>query len=338
LQEFRDLVREARAAAQDRFGAAHSPYLVLQLTHSGRFSRTAPPGQRKVACASPVLDREPMPEWTDAELERVRDALVAAAQLAADAGFDAVDIKACHGYLLHELLGAHTRTHSRYGGTFECRSRLLVETVAAVRAAVPGIAVAVRVNATDGVPYPYGFGMAADGSDSIDLAEPLRLVKILGDAGCTWLNVTAGIPSYIPHLGRPFDRPVAGSAAPPEHPLVGVVRLLELAQAMQRDAGEIPVVATGLSWLRQFWPNVGAAVVMRGMAGFVGLGRGMFAYPDAPADLMARGVLDQTRCCISCSRCTELMRFGGSAGCAVRDRPLYSELHGETMGARSAGE
>jgi 2,4-dienoyl-CoA reductase (NADPH2) len=188
------------------------------------------------------------------------------------------------------------------------------------------------------VPYPYGFGMAADGSDSIDLAEPLRLVKLLVDGGCTWLNVTAGIPSYIPHLGRPFDRPVAGSAAPPEHPLVGVVRLLELAQAMQRDAGEIPVVATGLSWLRQFWPNVGAAVIMRGMAGFVGLGRGMFAYPDAPADLMARGVLDQTRCCISCSRCTELMRFGGSAGCAVRDRPLYSELHGETMGARSAGE
>ena len=337
LPAFRDLVRETRTAARGRFGPAHSPYLVAQLTHSGRFSRTAPPGQRKVACANPFLDREPMPVWTDAELERVRDALVAAAKLAAEAGFDAVDIKACHGYLLHELLGAHTRTNSRYGGAFEHRSRLLVETVAAVRAAVPGVAVAVRMNATDSVPFPYGFGVAADGAGSIDLSEPRRLVRLLVDAGCTWLNVTAGIPTYVPHVGRPFDRPAAGTAAPPEHPLVGVVRLLELAGAMQREAGDVPVVATGLSWLRQFWPYVGAAVITRGMAGFAGVGRGMLAYPDAPADLMAHGRLDQTRCCISCSRCTELMRLGGPAGCAVRDHPLYSGLHRDAIAARSVG-
>jgi 2,4-dienoyl-CoA reductase-like NADH-dependent reductase (Old Yellow Enzyme family) len=337
LPVFRDLVQEIRAAARDRFGPAHTPYLVIQLTHSGRFSKTALPGQRKVASANPFLDREPSLLWTDAELECVRDALVAAARLAADAGFDAVDIKACHGYLLHELLGAHTRADSRYGGRFENRVRLLVETVAAVRAEVPGLAVAVRMNATDGVPYPYGFGVAADGSSAIDLFEPRRLVGLLVDAGCAWLNITAGIPSYVPHIGRPFDRPVAGTAAPPEHPLVGVVRLLDLAHVMQREAGEIPVVATGLSWLRQFWPSVGAAVITRGMAAFAGVGRGMFAYPDAPADLMAHGRLDQTKCCISCSRCTELMRFGSTAGCAVRDHPLYSGLHRETMAARSAG-
>jgi 2,4-dienoyl-CoA reductase (NADPH2) len=248
-----------------------------------------------------------------------------------------VDIKACHGYLLHELLGARSRTHSRYGGSFENRSRLLVETVAAVRAAVPSLAVAVRMNATDGVPYPYGFGVAADAHASIDLAEPRRLVHRLVDAGCTWINVTAGIPTYSPHVGRPFDRPVAGNTAPPEHPLAGVVRLLDMAHAVQHEAGEVPVVATGLSWLRQFWPNVGAAVISIGMAGFAGLGRGMFAYPDAPADLMANGTLHQTRCCIACSRCTELMRFGSTAGCAVRDRPLYSGLHRDAVAAWSGG-
>jgi hypothetical protein len=73
------------------------------------------------------------------------------------------------------------------------------------------------------------------------------------------------------------------------------------------------------------------------MASFAGLGRGMFAYPDAPADLMTHGKLEQTKCCISCSRCTELMRFGSTAGCAVRDHPLYSGLHRETMVARCAG-
>ena len=337
LPAFRDLVQETRAAARDRFGAAHAPYFVVQLTHSGRFSRTAAPGQRKVTCANPYLDREPNPLWTDADLERVRDGLVAAARLAAEAGFDAVDIKACHGYLIHELLGAHTRTNSRYGGVFENRSRLLLETVDAVRGAVPDLAVAVRMNATDGVPYPYGFGMAADGSASLDLEEPRRLVRALVEAGCTWLNVTAGIPTFVPHINRPFDRPVAGTAAAPEHPLVGVVRLLDLGREMQREAGTIPVVATGFSWLRQFWPHVAAAVVTRGMAGFVGLGRGMFAYPDAPADLMAHGRLDRTKCCLSCSRCTELMRFGSTPGCVVHDQEIYAGLHRDAVVAQSRG-
>jgi len=59
----------------------------------------------------------------------------------------------------------------------------------------------------------------------------------------------------------------------------------------------------------------------------------MFAYPDAPADLMARGALDPVKCCIACSRCTELMRMGSTAGCAVRDHPLYSSLHRDATNA-----
>jgi len=334
---FRSLAEVTRSAARRRFGPAHEPYLVLQLTHSGRFSRTAPAGGRRVACLNPHLDREALPVWTDEQLERLCGTFVEAARLAARAGFDAVDIKACHGYLLHELLGAHTRTNSRYGGPFEHRVRLLLDIVKAVRAEVPDVAVAVRFNATDGVPFPYGFGTQADGSAGIDLDEPKRLAHLLSRAGCTLLNVTAGIPTHGPHINRPFDRPVAGTAPPPEHPLVGVSRLLELAAAIQGAVPEVPVVATGLSWLRQFWPPVAAGVLRAGGARFAGLGRGMFAYPDAPADLMARGALEPVKCCIACSRCTELMRMGSTAGCAVRDHPLYSSLHRSAMAAaRSA--
>ena len=132
---------------------------------------------------------------------------------------------------------------------------------------------------------------------------------------------------FNPH----FDRPVAGMAPPPEHPLVGVARLLGLGAAVQSEVPAVPAVATGLSWLRQFWPPVAAGLLTRGMAVFAGLGRGAFAYPDAAADLMARGVLDRTKCCIACSRCTELMRIGSTAGCAVRDHPLYSSLHRAAM-------
>ena len=324
---FRSLVEVARAAARQRFGRRQVPYLVLQLTHSGRFSRTAPAGGRRVACANPHFDREPLPEWTDGQLGDLVGAFVTAARVAARAGFDAVDIKACHGYLLHELLGAHTRTNSRYGGPFEDRVRLLLEIVSAVRAEVPEVAVAVRFNATDGVPFPYGFGVPADGSAGLDLDEPTRLARRLRDAGCALLNVTAGIPTYGPHLNRPFDRPVAGTAPPPEHPLIGVSRLLALGAAIQAEVPAVPVVATGLSYLRQFWPQVAAGLLKAGGAQFAGVGRGMFAYPDAPADLMARGALDPVKCCIACSRCTELMRMGSTAGCAVRDHPLYSSLH-----------
>lgn len=324
---FSRLAEVTRTAARQRFGSGHEPYLVLQLTHSGRFSRTAPPGGRRAACHNPHLDREALPTWTDDQLDRLCGTFVEAARLAARAGFDAVDIKACHGYLLHELLGAHTRTDSRYGGPFEHRVRLLMDIVRAVRAEVPQVAVAVRLNATDGVPFPFGFGVPADGSAGIDLDEPKRLAHLLGQAGCTLLNVTAGIPTHGPHINRPFDRPVTGTAPPPEHPLLGVSRLLELAAEMQRDVPEVPVVATGLSWLRQFWPQAAAGLLRDGGARFAGLGRGMFAYPDAPADLMSRGRIEPVKCCIACSRCTELMRMGSTAGCAVRDHPLYSSLH-----------
>ena len=172
---FRSLVEVTREAARQRFGRRHDPYCVLQLTHSGRFSRTAPAGRRRVACHNPHLDRETLPQWTDAELDGLVATFVAAARVAAHAGFDAVDIKACHGYLVHELLGAHTRAHSRYGGPFEHRARLLLDIVAAVRTEVPEVAVAVRFNATDGVPFPFGFGVPADGSAGIDLDEPKRL-------------------------------------------------------------------------------------------------------------------------------------------------------------------
>ena len=330
---FDELVRLTREAARHRFGSRRDPYLVLQLTHSGRFSKTAPARERRAACFNPHLDRERLALWTDEQLDRVPDAFVAAARLAARAGFDAVDIKACHGYLVHELLGAHTRTDSRYGGRFEHRVRLLLDIVSAVRAEVTGLAVAVRVSAADSVPFPYGFGVPPDGSAGVDISEPKRLARMLAEAGCVLLNVTAGIPTYGPHINRPFDRPVTGTPPSPEHPLSGVSRLLGLAAAVQSEVPSLPVVATGLSWLRQFWPQVAAGLLTSGGARFAGLGRGMFAYPDAAADLMERGALVPAKCCIACSRCTELMRLGSTPGCAVRDHPLYSSLHRGVMNA-----
>jgi 2,4-dienoyl-CoA reductase (NADPH2) len=134
-------------------------------------------------------------------------------------------------------------------------------------------------------------------------------------------------------VGRPFDRPIAGTAPSPEHPLIGVMRLLSLGVSIQQAVPSVPVVATGFSWLRQFWPNVAAALVGSGQVKLAGLGRGIFAYPDAPADLMERGRLDQRKCCIACSRCSELMRLGSTPGCVIRDHPLYPGIHRQAVAA-----
>lgn len=328
LPSFRALVDGTREAARAQLGSVHQPFLVLQLTHAGRFSRPDGTGARKVACANPYLDDpgRQARRWDDEELDRLREVFVEAIRLATAAGFDAVDIKACHGYLVHEFLGARTRAGSRYGGSLENRSRLLVDTVRQAREAVPETRIAVRLSATDGIPFPYGFGVNEDGSPGRNLDEPSALVRTLIASGCALVNITAGIPAHAPHIARPFDRPAGDDALPPEHPLSGVMRLIELAAAMQRECGPVPVVGTGYSWLRQFWPYVGAAVVRRGMARFIGLGRAAFAYPSAPLDLLTRGTLDSASCCVACSRCTELMRRGSATGCVVRDRPIYQRI------------
>jgi 2,4-dienoyl-CoA reductase (NADPH2) len=325
LDAFRALVEATRDAARERFGTTASPYLVLQLTHSGRRSIKSGQSRPRAACFRPMFEKSPddVDLFRDDELVEIRERFVAAAQLALLAGFDAVDIKACHGYLLHELLSAFTRSDSRYGGTYAGRCRLLIEIVRRIREVVPRLAIAVRLNATDAVPYPFGFGMEKTGGRSPDLWEPLTLQRQLIDEGCSLLNVTAGIPFFRPHVGRPFDRPAKGGARPDVHPLVGVADLLRWASEFQKAQPATPIVGTGYSWLRQFWPHVGAAAIVLGWTSFVGLGRASFAYPDAPLDLQEHGKLDPRKCCIACSCCTDLMRNHQVSGCVLRDPGIY---------------
>ncbi len=141
---FAAMVKRARTKAAEANGKNHRPIMVCQLTHSGRYSKpdgTARPiiGQRDpyrdclVPQWPPRLDGksklpDDYPLATDEYLDKLQDAYVEAARIAFEIGFDAVDIKACHGYLINELLACHNRP-GKYGGSFENRTRLLVETV-----------------------------------------------------------------------------------------------------------------------------------------------------------------------------------------------------------------
>lgn len=321
VDSFADLLKKTRMQAHACFGSHHNPMMILQLTHSGRYSRPHGKARRKVLYRNPWLDPDgiDLDYWTQQELEIVQKNFSMAIQLAQKAGFDGVDIKVSHGYLLHEMLTAYPIHESPFGGDLNNRITMIKNLVQVE----PGFLKSIRLNATDLIPYPYGFGMEKDGSNQIDLSEPVKIICLLKEHVPLW-NITAGIPYFNPHVNRPFDRPVKGSPVPPEHPLKGVARLIGLASELQKAFPEIPMVGTGYSWLRHLFPYVGAAVIHQGGAQLIGLGRNSIAYPDAPKTLMKKGEIDKKACCLCCSRCTELMRNQQPSGCAIHDRPIYS--------------
>jgi 2,4-dienoyl-CoA reductase (NADPH2) len=326
---FARLVEETRRAAAGTFRPERQLVLILQLTHAGRFSRPEGRPVPVIAQHNPELDarlRLPpdYPLVSDADLEALRGAFVAAARLARKAGFDGVDLKACHGYLISELLASRTRGDSRYGGPLENRSRFLVETLREVRREARGLLLACRLNLFDGLPWPHGFGADPAGDEAPDLSEPIELIGKLDYEGLAALAVTCGVPAFTPHYGRPFDKPMIGDELPAEHPLVGVARWLRLAGTAQAACPGLPVVGGGYSWLRHYFPLVAAAMVRSGRTSLVGLGREALAYPGWASELADRGGLDPRRVCLTCSKCSELLRAGGPVGCPVRDAELYS--------------
>jgi 2,4-dienoyl-CoA reductase-like NADH-dependent reductase (Old Yellow Enzyme family) len=326
---FKRLVEATKRATAANLGPGHSPFLILQLTHAGRFARPKTRPRPMISQRSPILDGlvglpPDFPLLRDDELASIRDSFVSAARIARSAGFDAVDIKACHGYLVSELLSAFTRPESRYGGSLENRARFLIETAAGIKAEVPGIEVTSRLNVFDALPYPHGFGVDRNDPMTPDLTEPIELMGILRKSGLLLLSVSCGIPACRPHFGRPYDRPMTGQAPPGEHPLAGVARLLRLTGEVQRAHPALPVAGSSYSWLRQFFPHAAAAAVETGKASLVGLGRGSIAYPDWVSDLAEKGVLDSRRVCIACSKCSEMLRWGSRVGCAVRDAEIYA--------------
>jgi 2,4-dienoyl-CoA reductase-like NADH-dependent reductase (Old Yellow Enzyme family) len=325
------MLEHSLALARKANGADFRPMTVLQLTFSGRYSKPDGVPAPVIAHHDGVLDKvlgipEDHPLIADDELERLRDRFVETARLARDAGFDAVDVKSCHRYLLSELLAAHTRP-GRYGGSFENRTRLHHEIVERIQEQVPGVMATMRLNVYDGHPYPWGWGVSQADPAVPDLDEPIRFVRGLYEKGVRLLNVTAGNPYFTPHINRPYDVPVTGASLPDENPLVGVARIIGLARQIKQAVPEMMIVASGYSWLRQFLGNAAAATLRRGHADLVGLGRGAFAYPDFARDLVLKGTLDPKKCCVTCSRCTQIMRDGGRCGCVLFDREVYGPIY-----------
>ncbi len=338
------------AAHRQQFGTTDDLLVGLQLTHSGRFCRpNSKQLEPRIAYHHPLLDakfgidpRDDSVVWSDDELERLIDTYVAAAGLAKEVGFQFVDIKACHGYLLHEFLSARVRP-GRFGGDFDGRTRILRTIVAQIRDAHPDLMVGVRISVFDVppfktsrevgqpmdyaklLPYQYGFGCREDDPLEYDLTEPLRLIGVLRDLGVVAINVTGGSPYYSPHIQRPAIFPPSDGYQPPEDPLVGVARQIHAARACQQAFPGLPMVGTGYTYLQDYLPHVAQAAVRAGWIDVIGIGRMVLAYPEMPADALQRGQLQRKRICRTFSDCTTGPRHGLVSGCYPLD-DYYKQL------------
>ncbi len=344
------LLAEVRNEHQKHFGNCDDLLVGLQLTHSGRFCR---PNSKKleprIAYHHPLLDAkfgidpaDTSVVLTDDDVERLIDAYVDAAKLAAEVGFSFVDVKACHGYLMHEFLSARPRP-GRFGGDYEGRTRLLKTVIHRIRDEVPHLMIGVRLSAFDIVPFqtstevgrpypyehllPYQLGFGTDPNDPLnyDLTETFQLLRDLQSWGVVAVNISCGSPYYNPHIQRPAFFPPSDGYLPPEDPLLGVCRQIEVARRCKEACPELPMVGTGYTCLQDYVPHVAQAVVRAGWIDAVGLGRMVLSYPELPADALTTGTLARKRICRTFSDCTTAPRNGLISGCYPLD-PYYKAL------------
>ena len=246
-----------------RFIAEHGSVPAIQLAHAGRKASTHRPwlGGKPVGPEdhgwqpvgpSPIAYNEGYPEpheLTTDEVRGVVDAFASAAERAARAGFEVVEVHAAHGYLLHQFMSPHTnRRTDDYGGSFEARTKLAVDVARAVRESFPANRpVLVRLSASEYV------------EDGWDLDQSIALARLLKAAGIDMIDASSGgnLPhqALTPYPGYQvaFAREIRKQAAIPTA-AVGLITDPAQAEAVVAS-GDADVVLMAREFLRDpYWP------------------------------------------------------------------------------------
>jgi NADPH2 dehydrogenase len=342
------LIEEHRKTTDSQDGL----FIGLQLTHSGRFCRPNAHDrpEPRILYHHPILDRRlglpnDYPILIDDEIAEIVERFHCAAKMARELGFDFVDIKHCHGYLGHEFLSAHTR-EGKYGGSFANRTRFLREVVQGIRTVAPGLHIAVRLSAFDTIPflpdpqqsgngklgpgipemyenlipYRWGFGVRANEPTQLDLTETVQFLELLEKLEIRVVNLTAGSPYYNPHIQRPAFYPPSDGYQPPEDPLVGVAKQMNVTRQLKQLFPNLIFVGSAYSYLQDFLPHVAQAAVRDEWVDSVGLGRMVLTYPEILWDVAQGNPIQHKRICRTFSDCTTAPRKGLPSGCYPLDK------------------
>ncbi|MDR1320974.1 MAG: FAD-dependent oxidoreductase [Gracilibacteraceae bacterium] len=268
--------------------------VAAQLYHAGRYTRLeALPEGEKPRGPSAVYSNfsKAMPqEMTVAEIKDTVEAWAAGAVRAQKAGFDAVEIIACGGYLITQFLSPLTNLRTdEYGGSVENRRRFPLEVIQAVRQAVgPNFPVFVRVAGNDFV----------KGSNTN--TEIVEFAPQIEKAGADLLNVTGGWhESNVPQITA--DLPRAGYTY--------------LAAAIKKVVA-IPVIASN----RLNDPIKAEETLALGRSDLINLGRTLIADPEW-CNKAKEGRSDEIRRCVGCNqRCLASTFFGSPVACLINGR------------------
>lgn len=350
IAELREILIKAHAGQS---GSVDDLVIGFQLTHSGRFCK---PNDKKrmeprVAYRHPILDRKfnvtsDEQVFTDSEIDRLILDYIDAARIASEAGADFVDIKHCHGYLLHEFLSAFVRP-GKFGGSFENRTRILREIVSGIRASGNKIDIGVRLSAFDFVPfkpdasrssagrlgpgipedfshclpYRYGFGVNQSNPVEYDLSETTQFVALCVELGIRIINLSAGSPYYNPHIQRPAAYPPSDGYQPAHDPLIDVARQINVVQKLKSVAPPgLVFVGSAYSYLQEYLPHVAQYVVRNAWTDIIGIGRMTLSYPSVFSDAVQTGLLNPKSICRTFSDCTTAPRNGMISGCYPLDK------------------
>lgn len=226
-------------------------------------------------------------------------ATISAARLAKEAGFDGVDI--------------------------QCGRDSLPGTLAALRATVPGILLTTRLCAYEAV--RGGFGVSINDYRKYDATGPVEYVRRLVDSGLHMLNLTSTSPSLLGTARG--SRAFADFERGDEHPLFTIARQIELGRAFRASFPKLPLIGSGLSWLRQFAPHLASGAVRAGGIDVAGFGRAALACPDLPARMLTRGRVDAHSTCMVCFACSLLDESEREVGCVLRSPEVYGPVFRE---------
>ncbi|MBD2597064.1 NADPH dehydrogenase NamA [Nostoc spongiaeforme FACHB-130] len=240
----------------------------IQLAHAGRKASTAKPsrggkavdesqeGWRPVVSSSAIAFSKdsPVPEALSiGGIQQIIQAFVTATQRSLQAGFKVIEIHAAHGYLLHQFLSPlANQRQDEYGGSFENRTRLLLEVVTAVRQILPEThPLLVRISATDWIDKGWNI------EQSITLSDKLKSLGVdLID--CSSGGIIPGINIPVkPGYQTQFAERIRQEAKIPTG-AVGLITSPEQAdQIIRTEVADL--VLLGRELLRNpYWPHLAA--------------------------------------------------------------------------------
>ena len=248
---------------------------------------------------------------------------------------------------------------------------MLCEIVGGIRAAVPRLEIGVRLSAFDLVPfkpdptlaapdklgrgvpedfshclpYRYAFGVNQQNPVEYDLSETFKFLALLEKLEIKLVNLSAGSPYYNPHIQRPALYPPSDGYQPPEDPLVGVARQLNVVKELKAKFPSLILVGTGYSYLQEYLFHVAEYYVGHGHVDIVGIGRAALSYPTMLADATNHGKLEPRLICRTFSDCTTAPRNGLRSGCyplddfyrRFEDAALLKEIKKDSAAGKANG-